>query len=270
MRELYLSFRAEHVSDVSNLCRFVDGFEFVLDSYEIENPLQITMLKELGRNKKIILHLLDSSVGASRKEFSECYLTQLENLISTCNVEMISDHLSFSEFSSSSENIVAIPNFIPLSRCNESLQLIGKNVNTLKGATKAAEISLENICYYFDYAEHEFSEPDFFKILAKDYGCNMLLDLNNLYINSVNHKFDPYKWIDLLPLQNISALHVAGFDVQDGLLIDTHNKSMSVEVERLLKYSLSKSTVQRVVLEWDHKFSNDMIMKELARIRKLL
>ena len=119
---------------------------------------------------------------------------------------------------------------------------------------------MENVSTYASPGQ-EMSELDFLLEVVNKADCKILLDVNNVYVNSVNHGFDAQQYIKSIPSERIEYLHIAGhFDEADDLLIDTHGASIKKQVWKLLQLAYDCHGVQPTLLERDFNFPP---MKEL-------
>ena len=115
---------------------------------------------------------------------------------------------------------------------------------------------LENITYYLD-VESELTESEFITAVVQQADCGLLLDLTNVYINSVNHGFDPFDFLAQLPLERVLQAHLAGGEWQGSTMIDSHALSVNEEVWCLLEFVLSRSPVKGILIERDQNFQDD-------------
>ena len=96
------------------------------------------------------------------------------------------------------------------------------------------------------------SEAEFLTALTERTGCGLLLDVNNVYVNSQNHGYDPIAFIDSLPTDRVLQLHMAGHESRDGVLIDTHGAPVCDGVWALFAHTLSRTGPVTTILEWDN------------------
>lgn len=116
----------------------------------------------------------------------------------------------------------------------------------------------------------EMTEAQFVADVAEQADCGLLLDVNNLYVNSVNHQFDAADYLNQLPMERVIQIHIAGHRKIEGLLIDTHGAKISKPVFDLLALALSKTDVKAILLERDQLFPKfSQILAELDKIRKV-
>ena len=133
-------------------------------------------------------------------------------------------------------------------------------------------LTLELISYYSVLAA-EMTEAEFISAVVRESGCKLLLDVNNVFINASNHGYNPFDFIQKLPLDAVSYLHIAGHTVlEDGFLIDTHAAAVAEPVYGLLSELLgSLSADVPILLERDSAFEGvDGLGQELERLRALV
>jgi uncharacterized protein (UPF0276 family) len=116
-------------------------------------------------------------------------------------------------------------------------------------------IAIENISYYADAGEREMSELEFLLEVLEGADAKLLLDVNNVFVNSRNHGFEPRAYIDRIPVERVVQIHVAGHHVrEDALIIDTHGEAVRDEVYDLLEHTLRRVGEVPVLLERDQNF----------------
>jgi uncharacterized protein (UPF0276 family) len=128
---------------------------------------------------------------------------------------------------------------------------------------------LENATTYLRFPRSdEMSEAEFLTEIVSGADCGLLLDVNNVYVNSVNHGFDPRAFIDALPLDRVMQVHLAGHEWVDGTIIDTHGTRMIPEVLDLYAYTLEKTGPVSTLVEWDHQIPPlEVLLAENDRVR---
>src|SRR5262249_22207600 len=138
----------------------------------------------------------------------------------------------------------------PLWFTEESLEAVCRNVRSLT-ARIPTPFLLENITYYFPIPCAQMTEPQFITRVLEDTDIGMLLDVNNGWVNSVNLGYDPYEFLESIPLERVVQIHIAGGKMSDGMLIDTHSATVNETVWGLLDHVLANAPVRAVSLEWD-------------------
>jgi uncharacterized protein len=131
-------------------------------------------------------------------------------------------------------------------------------------------IGIENISYYAA-PDPEIPEIDFIRGVVLQADCHLMLDVNNVYVNSVNHGYDPYQFIRQLPGERVCYIHVAGhYDEAPDLKVDTHGADVVDPVWDLLGYTYSQLGILPTLLERDFNFPPlPRLLEEVSRIREL-
>ena len=115
------------------------------------------------------------------------------------------------------------------------------------------------------------SESEFLKLICQETGAKILLDVENIRINSRNHQFDPHAFIDSLPQDSVTGIHTAGGSVMDGTIIDSHDHPVSDETMQLLDYVLRRHNPETIILERDRRLrETDDLLPDMERIRAVV
>lgn len=173
------------------------------------------------------------------------YLAQLKSLAQRIDPVFVSDHLCWT-----SVNGVNGHELLPLPLTQEALDHVITRVCVVQehlGRT----LVLENPSSYVSFRCSEMTEWGFLRRLSEVTGCQLLLDVNNVYVSSVNLGFDPKMYIDSLSPDSVAYIHIAGHNMQGSQLIDTHSRSVSNEVWQLYYQAQKLVGGVPIMLEWD-------------------
>ncbi len=131
------------------------------------------------------------------------------------------------------------------------------------------QIALENASYYAAPGQ-EMSESDFIRTVVEQADCKLLLDVNNVYVNSINHRYDPRNFIDSLPLDRVCYMHIAGhYDEAEDLRVDTHGSAVIEAVWQLLDHAYDRAGVVPTLVERDFNFPPlSELVGEVSRVRQ--
>ena len=211
----------------------------------------------------LIPHGLGLSLG-SAEGVDEIYLEKFANLVEDVEPEWFSDHICFTKAGG-----IDIGHLSPVPFTNESLQILIRNIQQVKTVIKFPLI-LENITYMFRYPFAEMDEAEFLTKLLNETDCGLLLDVTNLYINSVNHKYDWRKFLDKLPLERIVQLHFVGGHKHKDYLIDSHSQKTQNEIWEVFREVCQRWEIKGAILERDENFPPfTEILEELQMARSL-
>lgn len=143
---------------------------------------------------------------------------------------------------------------LPLPYTEESLQRLCDNIGRTQDYL-GRSILVENPSSYVSFAIDEMDEPAFMNEAARRTGCGLLLDVNNVFVQSFNHGFDPYEYLDAIDTAPVAEMHLAGHtarDFDDGtILVDTHNRPVRPEVWDLYDHAISRFGAIPTLIEWD-------------------
>ncbi len=241
----------------------VDFVEVIADHYLDATKRKLDELRALRRDFTIVPHAINLSLG-SADGIDHDYLGKLKALLERLDPPWWSEHVAFTRSGG-----VEVGHLCPLPRTAEAVDVFCRNVETVRSHIDVPLI-LENITYVVDVPGAEMSEGEFLTAILERLDCGMLLDVTNLYTNSVNHDFDAYRMLDELPLDRVVQLHFVGGHTRDGLLIDSHGYATPDEVWELMEAILNRAPVKGAILERDFNFPPFAeLAAELARVREI-
>ncbi len=173
-----------------------------------------------------------------------------------------SEHLCFTEVKGH-----MLHDLLPLPFNQEAIDTAVTRIQELQDALELP-IAVENVSYYANLDSPHMSEVDFLLEVMDRADALLLLDVNNVYVNSINHRFDPYAYLDRIPAERVVQIHIAGHWVhQEGVIIDTHAEPISEPVYALLEYALHRLGPRPVLLERDDNFPDfPVLMAEVKRL----
>ncbi len=240
----------------------VDFFEVSPENYMRRGGYYPAQLERLVERYPLVTHGLTLSIGAVDEPDPE-YLRELRAEIARTRSPFHSDHLCFS-----SAGARSLHELLPLAHSRQNVARVAERARRMSDVL-GVPFALENITYYVHPGRPELSELDFLQGVLAQSECGLLLDVNNVYVNSRNHGFDPRAFIAALDLTRVTEIHVAGHTRRaSGLLIDTHGESVADPVLELLAFTLARSGPRPVLLERD----NDVpplaeLISELSKLR---
>lgn len=257
--------RRSHYDDVLQTRPALPFFELISDNYLSAGGVDRDALMEVRKDYPIFFHGVGLSLG-STDPLNEAYLKQLRALTDQCEPAFVSDHISWGSVGGRHFH-----DLLPLPFTKETLQRLVERI------TQAQEILgrslvLENVSSYVRFKEDEFTEWDFLKELIHRSGCQLLLDVNNVFVNSVNFSFDPKLYLEAIPKNSVAQIHIAGAKKVDDFYLDDHGSAPSDIAIELLALALSKfGRATPVVLEWDSNIpSFSELLAERERILSCL
>ncbi len=204
------------------------------------------MLDLARRDWPVITHGLSTCLGAV-EPFDAGYLAQLGDFLRELEIPWHSEHLCLGQAGDR-----FFHDLLPLPFTEEAATIASQRLVEVRDAI-GVPLALENVSYYAPQGTNGLAEVDFVVEVLERADAKLLLDVNNIYVNSRNFDFDPKAYIDKIPRERVVQIHVAGHHVRDdGLRIDTHGEPVPDDVYDLLSYTLQKVGAVPVLLERDN------------------
>ncbi|MCU1737648.1 MULTISPECIES: MNIO family bufferin maturase [Pseudomonas] len=258
-----LGLRSHYHQEILEQSPAVDWFEIVSENYLVQGGKALYYLDAIAERYPLVMHGVSLSIGGPH-ELDMNYLKQLKQLAGRVNPAWISDHLCWSR-----GNAHQLHDLLPLPYTEESLYYVAARVRQVQDVLQQPLV-LENVSSYVRAASDEFSEWEFLEALSRLSDCELLLDVNNVYVSGRNHGFDPWTFIHGLPAQKIRQLHLAGHADYGDYVIDTHDHPVCDPVWELYQRTLEYLGPVATLLERDDHFPPlDELVDELDKAREL-
>jgi uncharacterized protein (UPF0276 family) len=219
-------------------------------------------LAALAERHPLTCHGLSLSLGGS-DPLDEPFLHRVRRFLEAYRVPLYSEHLSYCSDDGHLYDLMPIP------FTEEAVHHVAGRIRRTQDIL-GRRIAVENVSYYA--APHqELREIDFINAVLEESDCDLLLDVNNIHVNSVNHRYDALEFLRALPARRVASIHVAGhyLDAPD-LIVDTHGAAVIDPVWDLLAAAYRHVGLRPTLLERDFNFpAFDLLLGEVARIRDL-
>jgi len=220
-------------------------------------------LKSLSERYPLIGHGLNLSLGGC-DPLNLPFLKEVKKFLRMHRIPYYSEHLSFTGHGGQ------LYKLFPLPFTYEAVRHVSKRIRRAQEILEVP-LAVENIAYYLSPPPQEMTEIEFVRAVLEEADCRLLLDVSNLYVNSVNHRYAPLRFLDLIPTRRIAYLHVAGYrQASKRLLIDTHGEDVAAPTWKLLKAAYKRHGIFPTLLERDRNIPSFRgLLRELERIRRL-
>ncbi|GLW10383.1 UPF0276 protein [Microtetraspora sp. NBRC 13810] len=261
-----LGYRAELAGVVGEHAGRIDWLEVITEHYLFAPADLREELGELAGRFPVVPHGVEMSIG-SAGEVDGVYLDALAALVDEIDAPWFSDHLCFTRTEDVLLGLLA-----PLPRTRDVARELGRKARRVQDAV-GRPFLLENITYYVDLAT-PLTEAQFIAEVMEHCDCHLLLDLANLDINARNHGFDPLGFLDVIPVERVAQVHLAGGidGVAGEMSLDSHGAAVPERVWELLDELLSRTAVPATLIERDQNFPDDPaeLLADLDRARARL
>jgi len=209
-------------------------------------------------------HGLSLSVG-SPDELDLSFLQKVKTFLRDTNAQIYSEHLSYSKCDNAH-----LYDLLPIPFTAEAVRHVSRRIRQVQDFLER-KIAIEIVSYYTPVAP-ELTEIAFINAIVEEAGCNLLLDVNNVYVNGFNHQYNAKAFIDQLPMDKVAYIHMAGHEkVSDDLIIDTHGEAIIDPVYDLFAYTMQRlDSDVPVLLERDFNIPElDELQQEMNRLQQI-
>lgn len=212
----------------------------------------------------VTCHGLSLSLG-SAEELDWKFIGELKEFLDENKVQIFSEHLSYTK----SRN-AHLYDLLPIPFRKDAVDHVVDRIKQVQDFLERP-LAIENVSYYTPVAA-EMSEIEFVNEIVERADCKLLLDVNNVYVNAFNHKYDAQNFIDSLPLDRVAYIHMAGHQqVEPDLIIDTHGQPIIDPVYELFEWTIRKMDPVPVLLERDYNFDElEQIQSEILQLKSII
>ena len=223
----------------------VDFFEIISENFMVDGGPPRANLERIKSRYPIVQHGVSLSI-ASAEPLDFGYLRRLKALCRKTDTPFFSDHLCWSHAGGAH-----LHDLLPVPYTPQIARFIAEKARIVQDFVERP-FALENLSSYVRFPESTMTEWQFYREVVEQAGVGMMLDLNNVFVSSVNHHFDPRAYLADVPWDRVVQLHLAGPSEQpDGSLLDTHDSPVRDEVWALYRYACQQRPGIPVLLEWD-------------------
>ncbi len=222
----------------------IDWFEILSENYLVPGGKPLYYLDRVRESYPVAMHGVSLSIG-SVDPLNLDYLEQLRVLADRIEPEWISDHLCWTGCGGHNFH-----DLMPLPYDRGTVRHVAERVLRVQDYF-GRRILLENVSSYLEYRQSEMTEWEFVKEVAEAADCRLLLDVNNVYVSSVNHGFDALTYIQSIPRQLVQQIHIAGHRDHGHYIIDSHDQPVVDTVWNLYAHALQRFGPVATMIERD-------------------
>ena len=212
-----LGLRVPHYAEILASQPPIDWLEVLSENYLVPGGRPLHNLDRFRERYPMVMHGVSLSIGSS-DPLNRDYLRQLKALADRIEPAWISDHLCWTGIDGRN-----LHDLMPLPYTEEAIAHVATRVEQVQEFL-GRRILLENVSSYVSYHQSQISEWDFLRAIAERADCLILLDINNIYVSSFNHEFDPLEYLAGIPADRVQQIHLAGHHHQGNIIIDTHDE----------------------------------------------
>ena len=259
-----IGLRTDHFAHILQHQPDVDWFEIISENFMDSHGRPRYVLDQIAERYPIVMHGVSLSIGSS-DPLNFGYLSRLKQLAAAVHPRWISDHLCWTGVAGRNSH-----DLLPLPFNSASLRHVIDRIRIVQDYLERPLV-LENPSSYVTFADSTMDEWDFVFEMAEEADCGLLLDVNNVYVSSRNHDFDPAEFIRSIPHERVVQFHLAGHTDLGTHVIDTHDNHVVDAVWQLYALAHELTGGVSTLLEWDAQIPEfPVVHKEVLKARQLV
>ena len=211
-----LGLRPDYYEEILTQKPNLDWFEILTENYMVPGGKPLYYLDQIRAHYPMVMHGVSLSLGSTDPLDGE-YLKQLKELAARVEPEWISDHLCWTGV-----NGINAHDLLPIPYTREAVSHVVSRIQQVQDFL-GRPLLIENVSSYLTYQQSEMSEWEFIQEIVRQADCYILLDVNNIYVSSINHQFNAMDYILAMPPERVAQIHLAGHSNHGDYIIDTHD-----------------------------------------------
>jgi uncharacterized protein (UPF0276 family) len=239
--------RIPHYEDIFRDHPPIDWFEIISENFMVEGGKPLENLERILEHYPVVQHGVSLAIG-SPDSLDFDYLKRLKALTRKTKTPWVSDHLSWGKLPGANFH-----DLLPLPYTKEVIDYVAERARIIQDYLEVP-FALENLSSYVGFQKDEMPEWEFYAEVVEKADVFMMLDVNNIYVSSRNHGFDPELYINNIPLDRVLQIHLAGHTDYNTHVLDTHDHYVCDEVWALYAKVYPRTGGVATLLEWDDNF----------------
>jgi uncharacterized protein (UPF0276 family) len=242
----------------------VDWFEIISENYMIDGGRPLHMLDRIMERYRVVQHGVSMYFGSAQAPDRE-HLRRLKTLVKRTKTPWLSDHLCWGSIDGSYSH-----DLLPLPYTWEAVEKTAARIREVQDFLEIP-VAVENVSSYAEFVASEMTEWEFLNEVVERADCGILLDVNNIYVSSVNHDFAPLDYVNAIPAERVAQIHIAGHTRYEKYILDTHDHPVIDPVWQLYARAIERCGPTPTLLEWDDRIpSFEEVWSEARKAERYL
>jgi hypothetical protein len=250
-----------HILEKKPVC---DWFEIISENFMVDGGRPLHVLDQILEQYRVVQHGVSMYFG-SVEPLNREHLRRLKALVRRTKTPWLSDHLCWGSVDGTySHDLLPMP---------YTFEAAKKTAQKIREARDFLEVPIvvENVSSYAEFHASEMTEWQFLTEVVEDADCGILLDVNNIYVSSRNHSFDPFEYLRSVPHERVAQIHIAGHSKFEKYILDTHDHAVIDPVWHLYSRAIELTGPTATLLEWDdHIPSFDEVYAEAMKANRFV
>jgi uncharacterized protein (UPF0276 family) len=259
-----IGLRIPHYGHILEEKPVVDWFEIISENYMVDGGRPLHVLDQILEQYRVVQHGVSMYFGNAARPNRE-HLRKLKRLVKRTGTPWLSDHLCWGSVDGRFTH-----DLLPMPYSWEAVEWTARNIREVQD-TVGIPVAVENVSSYMEFHASEMTEWEFLTEVVELADCGILLDVNNIYVSSKNHSFDPYIYLDAVPVERVAQIHIAGHTKYERYLLDTHDHPVLDPVWKMYAHAIKRVGRTATLLEWDDRIpSFDEVHSEALKANRFL
>ncbi len=238
--------RIPHYRHILERKPVVDWFEIISENFMIDGGRPLMILDQILEQYRVVQHGVSMYFGSADPLDRE-HLTRLKALARRTRTPWLSDHLCWGSVDGTYTH-----DLLPMPYTWEAVRVTAAKIRQARDFLEVPVI-VENVSSYAEFHASEMTEWEFLAEVVERADCGILLDVNNIYVSSRNHGFDPFTYLNAVPAGRVAQIHIAGHSKFEKYILDTHDHPVLDQVWKLYARAIERCGHTATLLEWDDR-----------------
>jgi len=259
-----IGLRIPHYDHIFSRNPVVDWFEIISENYMVDAGRPLHVLDQILEKYRVVQHGVSMYFGSAQPADSE-HLRRLKTLTKRTGTPWLSDHLCWGSVDGTYSH-----DLLPLPYTWEAVESTAARIREVRDYLEIP-VAVENVSSYAEFTDSEMTEWEFLNEVVERADCGILLDVNNIYVSSVNHEFDPTTYVNAVPAERVAQIHIAGHSRYEKYILDTHDHPVIDPVWQLYARAIERCGPTPTLLEWDDRIPPfDEVHREAKKAERYL
>ena len=259
-----IGLRIPHYRHIFEKKPLVNWFEIISENFMIDGGRPLQILDQIMEQYRVVQHGVSMYFG-SAEPLNREHLTRLKSLVKRTRTPWLTDHLCWGSVDGRYTH-----DLMPMPYTFEAAKRTAQKIREARDFLEVP-IAVENVSSYAEFHVSEMTEWEFLREVVEDADCGILLDVNNIYVSSQNHSFDPFEYLNSVPAERVAQIHIAGHSKYRKYILDTHDHPVIDPVWALYARAIERVGPTATLLEWDDRIpSFDEVHHEALKAQRYL
>jgi uncharacterized protein len=259
-----IGLRVPHYRHILGKKPVVDWFEIISENFMCDGGRPLEVLDQVLEQYRVVQHGVSMYFGSAEKPNRD-HLKRLKTLVGRTKTPWLSDHLCWGSMDGRyTHDLLPMPYTMAVARHT------AQKIRYVRDFVEVP-VCVENVSSYAEFHQSEMTEWEFLSEVVEQADCGILLDVNNIYVSSKNHNFNPYEYLNHIPHQRVGQIHIAGHSKFEKFILDTHDHPVLDPVWKMYAHAIRLCGNTATLLEWDDRIpSFDEVHHEALKANKFI